>query len=382
LKPSVRKSKPSNNNCSRNFSVALYINLHALEFFASRKDDMQPSVSNDHSPSVALPEIVAGPWTHEARQRAFDRAVETHAIAYFGRSLKQRNWSPWHDLPLDEMRDRGHQLSTDTINLVEGFMGVEEYVGDYVGEGIALFRANRTRRNLHLQWGAEEAKHGVAWELVLRHSHARTDSQIASYLDKIRDSRWHQTQHRGAEIPLGTTAYAMVQERTTFFHYQEVRERVRTEYGLPPTPTPEERQRGYEIGASEACRLVAQDELAHHTLFLQIVRSALKYLPSLTCDVLTQVFSNFEMPALRFIPNGRAYLRTVRRTNLYSRDIHLEKVHQPLLKSLGLDDQPAFEKAVQLSHALPDHINPEDVTLSRTGEWTIASPQSPLEAQP
>lgn len=30
--------------------------------------------------------------------------------------------------------------------------------------------------------------------------------------------------------------YAKVQERTTFFHYQAVRTRIRREYGLPPAP--------------------------------------------------------------------------------------------------------------------------------------------------
>ncbi len=310
------------------------------------------------TPSLASsPVIITDPWTPEARQHALNQAVQDHCVAYFGRSLKQRNWSPWHDLPLEEMRERGHQLSEDTRTLIEGFMGVEEYVGDYVQDGLEMFRENRSRRNMHLQWGAEEAKHGVAWELVLQHSQARTEAQIETYLDKVRASRWRPAQHHGINSPLGTTVYAMAQERTTFFHYQEVRARVRHEYGLPLAPTPEERQRGYEIGASEACRVVSRDELAHHSLFLQIVRSALHYLPSLTYETLTQVFSRFEMPAMRFIPNGRAYLRAVRRTNLYSADIHKEKVHDPLLKSLGWDSQEAFEQFVPNAHGLSDHLD-------------------------
>jgi hypothetical protein len=208
---------------------------------------------------------------------------------------------------------------------------------------------------------------------VLKHSHARTEEQLTTYLDKARDSRWSHKQHVGVESPLATTVYAMVQERATFFHYQSVRARIREEYGLPQRPTPEERQRGYEIGASEAFRLVAQDELAHHSLFLQIVRSALKYLPSLTCDALSQVFAGFKMPALRFIPNARAYLRAVRRTNLYSADIHAEKVHKPLLKSLGLENHDAFEQAARLSHNLPTHVSPDAVKCSRAGEWIIDS---------
>jgi len=318
---------------------------------------------------------VIGPWTPEARRRAFDQAVREHCIAYFARAMKQRNWSPWHDLPLGEMRERGHQLSEDTVHLIEGFMGVEEYVGDYVQTGIDIFRENRTRRNMHVQWGAEEARHSVAWELVLRHSSARTEEQLATYLGKVRDSRWSRQQHAGVGGPLQTTVYAMVQERATFFHYQAVRARIREEYGLPPAPTFEERRRGREIGASEAFRLVGQDELAHHGLFLQIVRSALKYLPTPTCDALSQVFADFKMPALRFIPNSRAYLRAVRRTNLYSGSIHMEKVHKPLLKSLGFDDQQAFENAARMSHALPMHVSPDAVKCSHAGEWTI-SPDS------
>ncbi|MGE0822590.1 MAG: acyl-ACP desaturase [Candidatus Binatia bacterium] len=329
------------------------------------------STNSVASPLSPLPTIVQGPWTPEARQAAFDRVVQEHWLAYFARAQKQRNWSPWHDLPVGEMRERGHLLSEDTTNLIEGFMGIEEYVGDYVQEGIEIFRANRTRRNMHLQWGAEEARHAVTWELVLQHSHARTEAQLATYLDKIRESHWRQQQHHGVDSPLATTAYAMLQERATFFHYQEVRARVRTEYGLPSAPTHEERQRGYEFGASEACRVVAQDELAHHSLFLHIVRSALKYFPSRTCETLTAVFANFSMPALRFIPNVRTYLRAVKRTNIYNGAIHTEKIHKPVLKSLGFDDQQAFEKAARRAHQVPEQCNPDELTVSRAGDWEI-----------
>ncbi len=337
------------------------------------KDEVKSISVNNLSPLLHLPEIVKGPWTREARQRAFDRAVLGHYIDYFGRAMKHRNWSPWHDLPLEEIRERGSRLSEETIHLIEGFLGVEEYVGDYVLEGIEMFRNSRTRRNMQLQWGAEEAKHGVSWELVLKHSQARTETQLTAYLDKVRDVHWSPKQHPGLDTPLGSTAYAMVQERATFFNYQEVRARIREEYGLPLAPTPVEQRRGYEVGASEAFRIVGLDEVAHHGLFLQIVQSALKYLPSLTCDVLTKVFAGFEMPALRFIPNSRAFLRAVKRTGLYSGDIHQEKVHNPLLKSLGLDGDQAFEKAVQLARKLPDYLSPDSTKLSRTGEWVIAS---------
>jgi acyl-[acyl-carrier-protein] desaturase len=323
-----------------------------------------------------FPEIVKGPWTPDARQRALDQEVLGYYIEYFGRAMKFRNWSPWHNLPLEEMGQWGSRLSQETAHLIEGFLGVEEYVGDYVLEGLEMFRHDRTRRNLQLQWGAEETRHGISWELVLKHSGIRTAQQLLSYIDKVRDCRWSVKQHSGIDSPLGSSAYAMVQERATHFNYQEMRARIREEYGLPPNPTPEEQQRGYEIGASEVFRIVGLDEIAHHGVFLNIVQSHIKYFPSLTFDVLTKVFQGFEMPSLRFLPNSRAFLRAVRRANFYSSAIHREKVHNPVLKSLGLDGQEAFEKAVQLARKLPENLGPDSVTLGRTGEWVIGYSQT------
>jgi len=322
-----------------------------------------------------FPEIVQGPWTQSARQRALDQEVEAHYMEYFGRAMKFRNWSPWHDLPLAEIEQLGPRLSQETIQLIEGFFGIEEYVGDYVLEGLAMFRLNRVRRNLQLQWGAEEARHGVTWELILKHSRARTVEQLQEYLEKVHDCRWHVHQHPGIESPLGSAAYAMVQERATYFNYQEMRLRIREEYGLPPSRTGEEQQRGYETGAAEAFRVVAQDELAHHGLFLRLVQSYIKYFPSLTFEVLTRVFQGFVMPALRLIPNARAFLRAGRQTRIFSRDTYEERVRNPVLKSLGLEGNEAFEKAVVLARRLPENLGPDSVKLSRTGEWVGAYSQ-------
>src|SRR5262249_50860357 len=142
-------------------------------------------------------QIIAGPWTGEARQRAFDREVAEHCIDYFGRAVSLRNWSPWHNLPLSEMAQFGLQLSPETVDLLEGFLGIEEYVGDYVQEGLTVFRENWTRRNLQLQWGTEEARHGVTWELLLKHSSARTDEQLQCYIAKVQSVRWQAQQHAG-----------------------------------------------------------------------------------------------------------------------------------------------------------------------------------------
>jgi acyl-[acyl-carrier-protein] desaturase len=327
---------------------------------------------NKLSTEFHLPEIVKGPWTQAAKQKALDREVLGHYIEYFGRSMKQRNWSPWHNFPLKEMAEYGDRLSENTVAIIEGFLGVEEYVGDYVESSLEILSDHRTRRNMQLQWGAEETKHGTAWELVLKHSGVRTEAQLEDYFEKVREHSWSVEQHPGMDTPLGITAYAMVQERATYYNYQEMRRLIREDYGLPVEPTIVEKQRGYEVGASEAFRVVGIDEISHHAIFLKIVQSHIRYFPSMTFEKLLTVFEGFAMPAWRYIPNRRQFVRGLLRTQLYTKDSHKLKIENPVLKALGLDGYEAFEQAVQLSRKLPADLGPDSVALSRNGEWVVA----------
>jgi hypothetical protein len=103
----------------------------------------------------------------------------------------------------------------------------------------------------------------------------------------------------------------------------------------------------------------------------------------MTFEVLTKVFQGFQMPALQFVPKRRQFLRAARRLNFYStREHHHLKIHNPILQALGLEDDDAFERAVQLARKLPDNLGPDTVKLSHTGEWVIAySPIGASEAE-
>jgi acyl-[acyl-carrier-protein] desaturase len=243
-----------------------------------------------------------------------------------------------------------------------------------------MFRHNRTRRNLQLQWGAEEMKHGVAWEQVLLHSGVRTEEQLKAYCDQVAATRWTTRNHKGLDEPLGVSIYAMMQERATYYNYEQVRHRIREEYGLPERLTSEERQRGKEVGAAEAFRIVAVDEIAHHAIFLKIVQIHLRYFPEKTLDKMDEVFSGFNMPSLRLIPNRRQFIRSVMRTNLHNADKHLNEIHNPVLRAVGLENNEALERAVQEAKLLPQGLGPEHVALGKNGHFVIStSPDSNVQ---
>lgn len=339
---------------------------------------MTHETSAGTAPITAMPLVVPGPWTREARERAAAAEVHEAFIRYFRKAMKVRNWTPWDDLPLGEMRELGARLSDDTITIVQAYLGVEDYVGDYVEDGLNLLHNRRERRNLQLAWGMEELKHAEAWELVLLHSGRKTKEELEAYRDEVLSHKWTMREnHPGLDTPLGVACYAMVQERATYFNYDEMRKRIRAEYGLPERPTEEERKRGTQIGAAGAFKIVANDEIAHHGIFLELVRTYIKYLPHDTLDTLLKVFNGFTMPALYLIPNASELAEAMQRTLLHTPLKQGRNVNNPILDSLGFQNKRALERAVQQAKMLPSGLGPEQVAISRTGEFVLSMQPDP-----
>ncbi len=322
---------------------------------------------------VATPLLVQGPWTHEARMLAIQKESRASFEGYFTKAMKVRNWVP-NELPIAEMHELGHKLSPDTVTMIQAYLGVEEYIGDYVQEGLELFHNNRVRRNLQLAWGMEELKHGWAWELVLLHSECRTEAQLHEYIEEVLSNKWSMREnHPGLETPLGVLCYTMVQERATYFNYDEMRKRIRQEYELPEKATTEERKRGYQTGAAGAFQIVGRDEIAHHGIFLDLTRIHMRYLPDETLETLVKVFGGFTMPALDLIPNGVDLEAAMRRTKLHTPRKQVTEVNNPILDALGFDGRRALERGVQEAKKLPPGLGPEYVTLSRSGEFVLST---------
>ena len=88
----------------------------------------------------------------DERERAIERAFAGLYRWYVARSQKMRNWNPDADFKWGAMR---HDLSPDTVQLIEGFFAVEQYTPDYTSEILRIVRRSNGRSNFQLRWGAE-----------------------------------------------------------------------------------------------------------------------------------------------------------------------------------------------------------------------------------
>jgi acyl-[acyl-carrier-protein] desaturase len=323
-------------------------------------------------PITECPALIRGPWSRQARAIVIERETREAFVQYFRKAVKVRNWTPWDDLPLQEIEAFGERLSPETVLLFEAFLGVEDYVGDYVQDAMQVVGKQRGRRNIMLEWGAEELKHAESWHLVLLASGARTEEQLDAYRDRVAQYTWRMgDDHPGLETPLGSAVYAMLQERATYHTYDELRRRVRREYGLPEDPTPEERSRGRQVGAAGALQIVGNDEIAHHGIFLKLVDIYRRYDPVATFETLHQVFHGFKMPALSLIPNAEEMFQVLERIEFYNPVRWVRTVYNPILDALGLENRRALDRAVQTAKLLPAEVSPLAVSWTRQGEWVL-----------
>jgi len=333
--------------------------------------------------SIVMPLVVGGPWTREARDRAVDKESREAFEKYFYKAMKVRNWVPT-ELPIADMHKLGSQLSEDTVTIVQAYLGVEDFVGDYVEDGLNLFHSNRVRRNLQLAWGMEELKHSWAWELVLLHSERRTEQELEDYRDEVLSHKWTMREnHPGLDTPLGVVCYTMLQERATYFNYDEMRKRIRDEYGLSEKMSPVERKNKMQVGAAGAFQIVGRDEIAHHGIFLELVRIHMKYFPQETTEMILKVFNGFTMPALNFIPDAANLEAAMRRTKIHTPRKQVMDVNNPVLNALGYENKRALERAVQAAKMLPSGLGPEHTVLSHTGNWVLSmSPEESVQSVP
>ncbi len=303
---------------------------------------------------LAIPMVVKGPWSFGAREQAVYKGAEKVFEEFHARSVKHRNWSPYVDLPIQEIKDRGNLLSSSTTELILGHMGVEDFIADYMKAGLESYGNVKPFRNLFIFWGGDEIKHEIVWRLVLLHSGKKTDEELKEYESERQKKVWTPTQHKGVDGMLGALVYGMIQEKATDFSYSRLDLLIRADSELPPKLTLFEKERGLAIGASGGTQLVRTDEIAHNGVYTDLVLLYLQYFPDMTLEKISEVIDGFTMPAVKLLPNRKQFLLTVRDTDLYTAELQKQRVFAPIYRSLGFANRGELDSAYRELKTMSD----------------------------
>lgn len=267
-----------------------------------------------------------------------DQAIETEsqlAVKQFLVRTKKRDWTP-DSFDWNEVSKYGHLLTPDTITIAEGFLGIEAQLPFYLAAADEELSEIPSEVVFMDRWGFEEDRHEPTLASVLIHSGARTPEQIAKYKSEVLEHAWSPRDHQGLDTLLGVRIYRMFQERGTYVNYRGLYSLIRQDYGLPKTLTPEEREKGQQIGACEPVNAVSNDELGHHVINLKLVGIHLRHSPEETNEKIEEIQEGFRMPALHLLPNRREFVQALGRTRIYDRAKYEQLVVAPTRRYLGL----------------------------------------------
>ena len=294
--------------------------------------------------------IVPGPFTLEAKKAAIQKEVRAIFESYFARAATTRVWFPARLPQRNEMAKYGSRVSDETRDILLGFLGVESFVDDYVAQGIQVAGSSATIREIYIQWGFEESRHGQTLRHCLIDSGLYSQDWVDRYLTECAEDQWTFERQTGYEgTPLLVSAYAIFQERETRRAYTIIRTRLWEEYGCP---TDQVGRRLFPAIAG-AIRYVESDEGAHEAHFSNITSVYLKYMPDQALEALMKVSSHYRMPVLQ-LPNGEEFIRAVHGIGLDSPRGVLTQVVTPALASMGLESHLALRKAVENFKKLPE----------------------------
>jgi acyl-[acyl-carrier-protein] desaturase len=235
-------------------------------------------------------------------------------MTFFEKSERTRRWSVFNDIAWDKLescpRDRNLAICAET------FCGVEMYLPDYVDGHLSLFRDNFARAWFAANWGYEESKHALTlWRYLVKSGH-RTEEQMLDYSDRILAKKWNKPFDNGREM----TAYACVQEMTTFVIYKKQQMLAEAEGNLT---------------LASAYKLIAKDEMAHAQYYMTILSHYLDDDREGCLEDISHVFYNFTMPAYELVPDYDSRVQVMRTAGI-DRGVFLTEVWGPVLKRVKL----------------------------------------------
>ncbi len=234
---------------------------------------------------------------------------------YFDLAEKRRRWSIRDDVPWDQCN---RSLNPAIADVVETFTAVELYLPDYLSKLIPQVRANRPRSWFLANWGYEECKHSMVLEDWLLKAGMRSDEQLSDLHGEVFSHEWN--------LPYGNArgmlAYTVFQEWATRLHYTRLGAIVRREGGCP--------------ALEKTLSLVAIDEAAHADFFVRLMRIYLEYDRPGSLEQIRQVINSFQMPAVHMMADSQARVAEVKRLEIFTEEIFLSQVLEPMLARLGV----------------------------------------------
>jgi acyl-[acyl-carrier-protein] desaturase len=241
---------------------------------------------------------------------------------FFDDAEEKRRWNPYRDVPWDKVnKDVPEELAL----CAETFLGVESYLPDYIRGALSTVRVSSIgQRWFSANWGYEELKHSIVLCEYLIRSGKRTQEQVFDYQAQLMQEEWKPPFPTARQM----TIYAVFQEKATFVIYLRH----------------EALAKKYNCEALAACyRFNARDEIAHAKFYEDTTRCYLEEDRIGTICDLAHVSKNFQMPGVGIVPNYDSRIEVMREYGEVDRDIFLQKVYFPTLKSLGVTRQDLVE---------------------------------------
>ena len=234
---------------------------------------------------------------------------------FFDQAERRRRWSLEKDIPWLQCNKN---LAPEIADVVESFCAVELYLPDYLMRAFPSSRPSRARTWFYANWGYEESKHSLALGDWLLKAGMRTEEQLADLEGLVFDNLW--------QIPyqshVALLAYAMVQERATGLNYRNLRHKAQ--------------ERGGDPALEQLLMLVAVDEQAHYTFFLETIQLYLEHDRDDTLEHLRTVMNVFAMPAIYNMVDGRQRIARVKELDIFNDNLYYQEVYLPILEALGV----------------------------------------------
>lgn len=286
------------------------------------------------------PRTTPGMLSNEEKDRVIERAFLGLYRWYVERSQQTRNWNPNSDFDWRNFRT-DHSETMNTI--LEGFFAVEQYVPDYVTTLLQVIRRSHGRSHFHIRWGAEEEKHADLWENALLFSRFRTPEWIEEYKHTLREQQWELPW----DNPMHMIFYTVIQERATQVNYLNTGIIAKGRSALAQF------RNETDPVLERASQIIAVDEAAHYSFFLEGARLYLYYYPAQALEALHDVIKYFSMPAGNLIPGYDHFAETVAQSAIYGPREHIRDVLDVALAKLGVEGRRQLYKGIERIRQVP-----------------------------